>query len=87
MSGVGDVVVSTLASGTIGDVVVSTLASGTFGDVVVSTLASGTQDCGFAPGQNCQIFRAKKVLSMPSFRREIKPFAPCRRFAACQRTL
>jgi hypothetical protein len=24
---------------------------------------------------------------MPSFGREVKPFAPCRRFAACQRTL
>jgi hypothetical protein len=24
---------------------------------------------------------------MPSFRREVKPFAPCRRFAACKRSL
>jgi hypothetical protein len=24
---------------------------------------------------------------MPSFGRGVKPFAPCRRFAACQRTL
>jgi hypothetical protein len=24
---------------------------------------------------------------MPSFGREVKPFSPCRRFAACQRTL
>jgi hypothetical protein len=32
-------------------------------------------------------FRAKKILSMPSFGSEVKPCAPCRRFAACQRTL
>jgi hypothetical protein len=29
----------------------------------------------------------KKILSMPSFGREVKPFAPCRRFAACKRSL
>jgi hypothetical protein len=29
----------------------------------------------------------EKFLSMPSFGREVKPFVPCRRFAACQRTL
>jgi hypothetical protein len=28
-----------------------------------------------------------KILSMSSFGREVKPFAPFRRFAACQRTL
>jgi hypothetical protein len=35
-------------------------------------------------------FSGEKILSMPSFGREVKPFvpfAPCRRFAACQRTL
>jgi hypothetical protein len=51
---------------------------------VVSMLASGTQDRGFAPGQSR---RAKKILSMPSFGREVKPFAPFRRFAACNRSL
>jgi hypothetical protein len=50
-----------------------------FGGLVVSMLASGTQDRRFAPGE--------KVLSVPSFGRVVKPFAPCRRFAACQRTL
>jgi hypothetical protein len=54
---------------------------------VVSMPASGTQDRGFAPGRSCRIFRAKKVLGMPSFGREVKPFAPCRRFAACKRSL
>jgi hypothetical protein len=67
--------------------VVSMLASGTFGGLVVSMLASGTQDRGFAPDRSRRIFRAKKILSMPSFGREVEPFATCRRFAACQRTL
>jgi hypothetical protein len=49
-----------------------------FGGLVVSMLASGTQDRGFAPGRSRRIF---------SFGREVKPFAPCRRIAACQRTL
>jgi hypothetical protein len=48
-----------------------------FGGLVVSMLASGTQVRGFG------FFRAKKILSMLSFEREVKPFAPCRRFAAC----
>jgi hypothetical protein len=54
-----------------------------FGGLVVSVLAFGTQDRGFAPGQSRRIFPGEKFLSMPSFGREVKPFAPCRRFAAC----
>jgi hypothetical protein len=54
---------------------------------VVSMLASGTQDHGFAPVRSRRNFRAKKILSMPSFGREAKPFAPSRRFAACKRSL
>jgi hypothetical protein len=49
-------------------------------------LASGTQDHRFAHGRSRRIFRVK-ILSMPSFGREVKPFAPCRRFAACKRSL
>jgi hypothetical protein len=29
----------------------------------------------------------EKILSMPSFGREVEPFAPCYRFAACKRSL
>jgi hypothetical protein len=58
-----------------------------FGGLVVSMLASDTQDRGFAPGRSRQIFSGEKILSMLSFRREVKLFAPCCRFAACQRTL
>jgi hypothetical protein len=32
-------------------------------------------------------FSGKKILSMPSFGREVKPFASCRRFATCKRSL
>ena len=31
--------------------------------------------------------RAKKILSTPSFGVEVKPSVPCRRFAACKRSL
>jgi hypothetical protein len=58
-----------------------------FGGLVVSMLASGTQDRGFAPSRSSRIFSAEKFLSMPSFVREVKPFAPCRRLAACKRSL
>jgi hypothetical protein len=57
------------------------LTSG-FGGLVVSMLASG-----FKPGRSRRIFSGEKILSMPSFGREVKPFAPCRKFAACKRTL
>jgi hypothetical protein len=70
-----------------GGLVVSMLASGTFGGLVVSMLASGTQDHGFAPGRSRRIFSGGKILSMPSFGKDVQPFTPCRRFAACQRTL
>jgi hypothetical protein len=52
-----------------------------------SVLAFGTQVRVFAPGQNRRIFRAKKILSTPSFRGEVKPSVPCRSFTACKRPL
>jgi hypothetical protein len=58
-----------------------------FGGLVVSMLASGTQDHGFAPGRSRRNFRAKKSSACLPSVREVKPFAPCRRFAACQRSL
>jgi hypothetical protein len=54
---------------------------------LVSMLASGTQDRGFKPGRSRRIFLGVKILSMPSFGREVKRFVPCRRFAARKRTL
>ena len=52
-----------------------------------SVLAFSTQVCGFKPGRSRLIFRAKKILSTPSFGGEVKPSVPCCRFAACKRSL
>ena len=56
-------------------------------DMSRSVLAFSTQVCGFKPGRSRRIFRAKKFLSTPSFGGEVKPSVPCRRFAACKRSL
>jgi hypothetical protein len=58
-----------------------------FGGLVVSMLASGTQVRGFKLGRSGRIFSGEKILSMPSFGGEVKPSLPCRRFAACKRSL
>ena len=34
-----------------------------------------------------RIFKGEKILSTPSFGGEVKPSVPCRRFAACKRSL
>ena len=52
-----------------------------------SVLAFGTQVRGFKPGRSRRIFKGKKILSTPSFGGEVKPSVPCRRFAACKRSL
>ena len=52
-----------------------------------SVLAFSTQVRGFKPGRSHRIFRAKKILSTPSFGGEVKPSVACRRFAACKRSL
>jgi len=41
-------------------------------------LAFSTQVRGFKPGRSRRIFRAKKILSAPSFGEEVKPSVPCR---------
>ena len=42
---------------------------------------------GSNPAEAVGFFRAKKkILSTPPFGREVKPFVPCRIFAACKRT-
>ena len=52
-----------------------------------SVLAFGTQVRRFKPGRSCRIFKGEKILSTPSFWGEVKPSVPCRRFAACKRSL
>jgi hypothetical protein len=58
-----------------------------FGGLVFSMLASGTHVTGFKPGRSRRSFSDEKILSMVSFGGKVKPFAPCRRFAACQKSL
>ena len=50
-------------------------------------LAFSTKVRGFKPGRSRRIFRAKKIPSTPSFGGEVKPLVPCRRFAACKKSL
>ena len=52
-----------------------------------SVLAFSTQVRGFKPGRSHRIFKGEKILSTPSFGGEVKPSVPCRRFAACKRSL
>ena len=52
-----------------------------------SVLAFGTQVRGFKTGRSRRIFQIEKILSTPSFGREVKPLVPCRRFTACKRSL
>jgi len=56
-----------------------------FGGLGVSVLAFSTQVRGFKPGRSRRIFKGEKILSTPSFRGEVKPSVPCRRFAACKK--
>ena len=51
-----------------------------------SVVAFSTQVRGFKPGRSRRIL-GEKILSTPSFEREVKPSVPCRRFAACKRSL
>ena len=50
-------------------------------------LAFSTQVRGFKPGRSRRIFKDGKILSTPSFGGEVKPSVPCRRLAACKRSL
>ena len=52
-----------------------------------SVLAFGTQVRGFKPDRSCWIFQGEKIISTPSFGREVKPSVPCRRFTASKRSL
>ena len=48
-----------------------------------SVLAFSTAVRQFKPGRSRRIFQGEKILSTPSFVREVKQFVPCRRFTAC----
>jgi len=52
-----------------------------------SMLPFSTQVRGFKPGRSRRIFKGEKIFITPSFGGEVKPSVPCRRFAACKRSL
>ena len=52
-----------------------------------SVLAFSTQVRGFKPSRSHRIFKGEKILSTPSFRGEVKPSVPGRRFVAYKRSL
>ena len=52
-----------------------------------SVLALVHKFAGSNPAEAVGFFRAKKILSTPSFGREVKPFVPYRRFTACKISL
>jgi hypothetical protein len=49
---------------------------GGFGGLGVSALAFGTQVRRFKPGRSRRIFQSEKILSAPSFGREVKTVGP-----------
>jgi hypothetical protein len=53
---------------------------GGFGGLVVSMLASCSRVRGFKPGRSRWIFTSVKILSMPSFGREVKVSVPALRY-------
>jgi hypothetical protein len=54
---------------------------------VVSVLATGPKVAGSIPAEVDGSLRVIKIHSTTSFRGEVKPSVPCRRFTACKRTL
>jgi hypothetical protein len=54
---------------------------------LTSTQASGTQVRGFDSCRSRRIFQGEQILIVPSFGGEVKPSVPCRRFAACKKSL
>ena len=65
----------------------STHIHGGFGGLGGSVLPLSTRVRGFKPGRSRQDFSGRKIPSTSSLRKEVKPSVPCRRFAACKRSL
>ena len=63
-----------------------TLSLGGFGDLDVACWPLVPKLTGSNPAEAVGFFRAKKILSTPSFGREVKPFVPRSIFAVCKRT-
>jgi hypothetical protein len=58
-----------------------------FGGLEVACWPLVPKFTGSKPGRSCRIFKGEKILSTPSFGGVVKPSVPCRRFAACKRSL
>ena len=58
-----------------------------FGGLEVACWPLVPKFAGFKPGRSRRIFKGEKILSTPSFGGKVKPSVPCRRFAACKRSL
>jgi len=58
-----------------------------FGGLGVACCLSVPKFAGSTPAEAVRIFQGEKILSTPSFRAEVKPSVPCRRFAARKRSL
>jgi hypothetical protein len=58
-----------------------------FDDLEVACWPLVPKFAGSNPTEALGFFRAKKIPSTPSFGGEVKAAVPCRRFAACKRSL
>ena len=58
-----------------------------FGGLGVACWPLVPKFAGSKPGRSRRIFKGEKILGTPSFGGEVKPSVPCRRFAACKRSL
>ena len=58
-----------------------------FGGLGVACWPLVPKFAGSNPAEAVGFLRGEKVLSTPSFGGEVKPSVPCRRFAACKRSL
>ena len=58
-----------------------------FGGLEVVCWSLVLKFAGSNPAEAVKIFQDEKILSTPSFGGEVKPSVPCRRFAACKRSL
>jgi hypothetical protein len=58
-----------------------------FGGLEVTCWPLVPKFAGSNPAEPVGFLRGVKILSTPSFGGEVKPAVPCRRFAACKRSL
>ena len=58
-----------------------------FGGLEVACWPLVPKFAGSNPAEAVGIFKGENIFSTPSFGREVKPSVPCRRFAACKRSL